>query len=74
MQSIIRPGHGTMDWVKTEKGVQGSILLPCLFNLYAEYIMQNVGLDEAQAGIKIRLPGKILVTSDMQMTPSYGRK
>ena len=47
-------GHGTTDWFQTEKGVrQGSILSPCLFNLYAEYIMRNAGLDEAQAGIKI---------------------
>ena len=43
-----------MDWLKIEKGVhQGCILLPCLFNFYAEYIMQNAGLDEAQAGMKI---------------------
>ena len=43
-----------MDWIKIEKGVhQGCILSPCLFNLYAEYIMQNAGLDESQAGIKI---------------------
>ena len=47
-------GHGTTDWFQIGKGVrQGCILLPCLFNLYAEYIMQNDGLDEAQAGIKI---------------------
>ena len=47
-------GHGTMDWFQTGKGVdQGYILSPCLFNLYAEYITQNAGLDEAQAGIKI---------------------
>ena len=46
--------HGTKDWFKTGKGVcQGCILLPCLFNFYAEYIMQNVGLSEAQAGINI---------------------
>ena len=44
-------GHGTMDWFQIEKGVH--ILSPCLFNLYAEYIMRNTGLDEAQAGIKI---------------------
>ena len=50
----VRTGHGTTDWFQIRKGVhQGCILSPCLFNLYAEYIMQNVGLDEAQAGIKI---------------------
>ena len=48
-----RIGHGTTDWFQTGKGVcQGCILSPCLFNLYAEYIMRNAGLDEAQAGIK----------------------
>ena len=47
-------GHGTTDWFQIVKGIrQGCILSPCLFNLYAEYIMQNAGLDEAQAGIKI---------------------
>ena len=47
-------GHGTTDWFQIGKGVrQGYILSPCLFNLYAEYIMRNAGLDEAQAGIKI---------------------
>ena len=50
----VRTGHVTTDWFQTGKGVrQGCILSPCLFNLYAEYIMQNAGLDEAQAGIKI---------------------
>ena len=49
----MRTGHGT-DWFQIEKGVcQGCILLPCLFNLYAEYIMRNAGLEETQAGIKI---------------------
>ena len=49
-----RTGHGTTDWSQIGKGVrQGCILLPCLFNLYAEYIMRNIGLEEAQAGIKI---------------------
>ena len=49
-----RTGHETMDWFKIEKGVhQGYILSSCLFNLYTEYIMRNVGLEEAQAGIKI---------------------
>ena len=47
-------GHGTTDWFQIGKGVrQGCILSPCLFNLYAEYIMRNAGLEEAQAGIKI---------------------
>ena len=53
-EARVRTGHGTTDWFQVEKGVhQGCILPPCLFNLYAEYIMQNTGLDEAQAGIKI---------------------
>ena len=50
----VTTGHGAIDWFQIGKGVhQGCILSPCLFNLYAEYIMQNVGLGEAQAGIKI---------------------
>ena len=50
----VRIGHGTTDWFQIGKGVrQGCILSPCLFNLYAEYIMRNAGLEEAQAGIKI---------------------
>ena len=53
-EGTVRTGHGTKDWFQTGKGVcQGCILSPCLFNLYAEYIMRNAGLDEAQAGIKI---------------------
>ena len=52
-EATVRTGHGTTDWFQIRKGVcQGCILSPCLFNLYAEYIMQNAGLDEAQAGIK----------------------
>ena len=52
--TILRTGHRTMDWFKIRKGLhQGGILSPYLFNLYAEYIMQNASLDEAQAGIKI---------------------
>ena len=53
-EAIVRTRHGTMDWFKDGKGVcQGCVLSPCLFNLYAEYIMRNARLDEAQAGIKI---------------------
>ena len=53
-QATVRTSYGTPDWFKIGKGLrQGCILLPCLFNFYAEYIMQNAGLDEAQAGIKI---------------------
>ena len=53
-EATVRTGHGTTDWFQMGKGVhQGCILSPCLFNLYAEYIMRNAGLDEAQAGIKI---------------------
>ena len=53
-EATVRTGHGPTDWFQTGKGVrQGCILLSCFFNLYAEYIMRNAGLDEAQAGIKI---------------------
>ena len=53
-EATVRTGHGTTDWFQTGKGVrQGYILSPCLFNFYAEYIMQNAELYEAQAGIKI---------------------
>ena len=53
-EPTLRTGHGTTDWFQIRKGVhQGCILSPCLFNFYAEYIMRNAGLDEAQAGIKI---------------------
>ena len=53
LYETVRTGHGTTDWFQIGKGVrQGCILSPCLFNLYAEYIMRNAGLDEAQAGIK----------------------
>ena len=82
-EATIKTGHGTTDWFQIGKGVrQGSILSPCLFNLYAEYIMRNAGLDEAKVGIKIagrninnlRLLGEISVTSDMQMTPPLWQK
>ena len=66
-EATVRTRHGTMDWFQTGKGVsQGCILPTCLFNLYAEYLMRNAGLDEAQAGIKMH--GEISITSDMQMT------
>ena len=53
-EATVRTGHGTTDWFQIGKGVrQGCILSPCLFNLYAEYVMKNAGLEEARAGIKI---------------------
>ena len=53
-EATVRTGHGTTDWFQISKGIcQGYILSACLFNLYAEYIVRNAGLDEAQAGIKI---------------------
>ena len=53
-EATVRTGHGTMDWFQIRKGIcQGCILSPCLFNLYAEHIMRNAGLEEARAGIKI---------------------
>ena len=53
-EATVRTGHGIMDWFQIGKGAhQGCILSPCLFNLYAEYIRRNTGLDESQAGIKI---------------------
>ena len=70
--ATVRTGHETKDWFQIRKGVQGCTLLPCLFNLYAEYLMQNAGLDEAQSGS--RLPGEISITSDMQMTPCLRQK
>ena len=73
VEATVRTGHGTTDWFQIGKRVhQGRILSPCLFNFYAEYIMRNPGLDEAQAGIKIA--GKISITSDMQMTPALWQK
>ena len=71
--ATVRTGHGTVDWFQIGKGVrQGCILSPCVFNLYAEYIMRNAGLEETQAGIK--MPGEISITSDMQMTPPLWQK
>ena len=67
-EATVWTGHGTMDWFKIGKGVhQSRILSLCLFNLYAEYIMWNAGLDETQAGVKTA--GLISTTSDMQMIP-----
>ena len=66
-EATVRTGHGTTDWFQIGKGeCQGYILLPCLFNLYAEYITQNAGLNEAQAGIKIagRNINKLRYTDD----------
>ena len=72
-EATVRTGHGTTDWFQIGKGVrQACILSPCLFNLYAEYIMRNAGLEEAHSGI--RLPGEISITSDMQMTPPLWQK
>ena len=66
-EATVRTGHGT-DLFQIGKGVrQGCILSPCLCNFYAEYIMRNAGLEEAQAGIKIA--EETSITSDMQMTP-----
>ena len=68
-EAIVRTEHETTDWFKIRKVVhQGCILLPCLFNFYAECIMRNAVLDEAQSGIKIA-GGEISITSDIQMTP-----
>ena len=72
-EATVSTRHGTADWFQTGKGVrQGWILSPCLFNFYAEDIMRNAGLEEAQAGI--RLLGEISITSDMQMTPPLWQK
>ena len=72
-EATVRTGHGTKDWFQTGKRVrQGCILSPCLFNLYAGYIMQNARLDEAQA--ESRLLGDKSTTSDMQMTPPLWQK
>jgi len=71
-EATVRTGHGTTDWFQIGKGVrQGCILLPCLFNFYPDYIMRNAGL-EGQAGIKIA--GRNLNNSDMQMTPPLWQK
>ena len=72
-EATVRTGYGTTDWSQIGKGVrQGCILSPCLFNLYAEYIMRDTGLEEAQAGIKIA--GRNINNSHMQMTPPLWQK
>ena len=72
-EATVRTGHGTTDWFQIEKGVhQGCILSPCLFNLYAACIMRNAGLEEHK--LESRLPGKISIISDMQMTPLLWQK
>ena len=72
-EATVRTGHGTPDWLQIGKAVrQGCIWWPCLFNLYAEYIMRNAGCKKHKP--ESRLPGEISVTSDMQMTPPLGQK
>ena len=72
-EATVRTGHRKTNWFQIGKGVrQGCVLPSCLFNLYAEYIMRNARLDEAQAGIKIS--GEISITSDMLMTPPLWQK
>ena len=72
-EAIVITRHGTTDWFQIGTGVcQGCTLSPCLFNLYAEYIMRNAGLEETQAGI--RLLGENAITSDMQETSPLWQK
>ena len=72
-EATVRTGHGRTDWFQIGTAVcQGSILSPCLFNIYAEYIIRNTGLDENK--LQSRLLGEIPITSDMQMTPHFWQK
>ena len=72
-EATVRTGYGTTDWFQIRKGVcQGCISSPCLFNIYAEYIMRNAGLDEEQAGIKIA--GRNINNLNMQMIPPLWQK
>ena len=72
-EATVRTGHGTTDWFQIGKGVpQGCMLSPCLFNFYAEYIMRNAGLEEAQAGSKIA--GRNINNLNMQITPPLWQK
>jgi len=77
--AIVRTGHGPTDWFQIGKGVhQGCILSPCLFNLYAEYIIYTSSNPEMlgwrKHKLESRLPGEISITSDTQMTSPFGRK
>ena len=73
-EATVRTGHGKTDWFQIGKGVrQGCILSPCLFNIYAEYIMQIAGLDEAR-NLESGLLGEISITSDVWMTPPSWKK
>ena len=73
LRPVVASIHGTPDWFQIGKGIpQGCILPPCLFNLYAEYIMRNAGLDEAQ--LESRLLREISITSDIQMIPPLWQK
>ena len=72
-EATVRTGHGRTDWFQIGKGVrQGCILSPCLFNLYAEYIMRNAELEEAQ--VEFTFLGEISITPHMQMTPTLWQK
>ena len=72
-EATVRTGHGTTDWFQIGKGIcQGCILSPCLFNLYAEYIMRKLGWKKHM--LELRLLGEISITSDMQMTPPFWQK
>ena len=72
-EATVRTGHRTIDWFQMGKGVrQGCILSPCLFTLYAEYIMKMLGWMKHK--LELRLPEEISITSDMQMTPPLWQK
>ena len=72
-EATVGTGHGTTDWFQMGKGVhQGYIVSPCLFNLYAEYIVRNAGLRKHK--LESRFPGEISITSDMQVTPPLWQK
>ena len=75
-EAAVRTGRGTANWFQVGNGVrQGCIVSPCLFNLYAEYIMRNAGiLPWKKHKLESRLPGEISITSDMQMTPPLWQK